>query len=119
MAVTRTVTINSVTFYPDSIDGGVLDKVGEEIQTENGTMIYLHAGTTGTWVLKWASAPESVRTSLATIAGFTSTTSFTDQYGNSHSVYVPPGGFKEQVHYPLPDSNYAAYYELEITLKGA
>ncbi len=116
MALQRTCVLAGVTLYPDEIETGP-DKVGDELVSADGTRTYIHRGSKRQYVLRWRSAPESVRVAVRTLYATTGSMAFTDDDGASVTVYTPPGGYRCSLAYVLPTDPFGTMFQIELTLK--
>lgn len=84
--------MNGVQFNPSEVEMKDDEKIGESRRMGDGTLRYYHRAFKGQWVIKWTTVKESYVPAIRTIARLTTSFTFIDYEGVSHTVMVLPGG---------------------------
>lgn len=84
--------MNGVQFNPSEVEMKDDEKIGESRRMGDGTLRYYHKAFKGQWVIKWTTVKESYVPAIRTIARLTTSFTFIDYEGVSHTVMVLPGG---------------------------
>jgi hypothetical protein len=99
MAPARTVVLNGNTYYPTEVEE-LAKRIGVVLTADDGTPTIVSKGTKRGWVLRWSS-PLPYVADLVRGLYVTVSFSFTDPYGATYNVVVPPDGLRHTiVHLP-------------------
>lgn len=109
------ITINGTSFNPTSIEYSI-EKVGESRRMADGTLRYYHRANKYKWTLQWASVRESRVSAIQTVGELTTSTTFIDYEGVSHTVILLPGCFKKTLSADKVASLTARYFDVELVL---
>lgn len=115
----RSITLNSQTHYPNSIEGGRV-KIGEVLEADDGSSTPVYTGAKGKWTLTWDKPKESIVAQLQAIALLTVNFTYVDENGASYTVFVPPrDGITRRMNFADSRSNKGASWSIVLQLVEA
>jgi len=111
----RYIFMNSVQFNPTSVEAEE-DKIGESRRMGDGTLRYYHRAFKSKWTLNWTAVKEANVPAIRTIARLTTSFTFVDYDGVSHTVMVLPGGFTTSLSAEKVDAAGIKRYDVTLVL---
>lgn len=86
------IYMNGTQFNPSEVELKDDEKIGESRRMGDGTLRYYHRAFKSEWTIKWNSIRDTYVPAIRTIARLTTSFTFIDYEGVSHTVMVLPGG---------------------------
>lgn len=90
---TQYIYLNGTQMNPSEVEIKDDEKIGESRRMGDGTLRYYHRTFKGQWSIKWTSVKETYIASIRAIGRLTTSFTFIDYEGVSHTVIVLPGNF--------------------------
>lgn len=104
------IILNGTTFYASDVQEDD-ERIGTTLQARNGNRRFVHRAFKRRWTITWDQVSQSVRASIRTIHRLTTTFTFTDEVGNSYTVFCDTGAFKSSVGAIIPGPGYVGTVE--------
>ena len=91
------IYLNGSQFNPSEVDSKDDEKIGDSRRMGDGTLRYYHRAFKSEWTITWNGLKEAYVPALRTIARLTTSFTFVDYEGVSHTVVILPGGFSRKL----------------------
>jgi len=124
MAADR-IKLNNVTFGKTGLQGPTnvepdLLVFGSEQETRNGALSLLETGKKWHWTITWDAVDVATRNAVRSIALLSSTFTFVDEDGVSHTVQCPKEGrYKAGISITGSDGGGTLYYGVTLVIREA
>lgn len=112
---TRYIYMNGVEFNPSEVEIKDDEKIGDSRRMGDGTLRYYHRAFKGQWSITWNGVKETFIPAIRAIGRLTTSFTFIDYDGVSHTVIILPGNFSRSLtaEKVTPDTK---RYDVSLTL---